>query len=341
MYCLLLNQCRVKGPNSLLSRVLMLKEAAFILHTLFLVGMVAGATYAGTSNLFAAYLTGTTISWWDSEVPHYSNVSQTLIYSSQEKRSPGTEVASPAPIASIGPSNDQIEPRASHDTPSRNKDGSLRVLDHPQQCTAPDYNRTSGLTIFKTYYDQPVQRVLKPLFFASIGFAMPITRMFASPVVWRGIVYTLLMIFSKMACGLWLIRIPVPIWLLQKFTRKARVGEMKGKSSSIRMKVNPKGDGKGYPNAQDTRSTQQADSLRLHTAEKFSHHTVRPKNPISIYPGAIMGCAMVARGEVGLLISSLAEANGIFGEEPNRPIFLVVTWAILLCTIVGPLLLVS
>ena len=54
----------------------------------------------------------------------------------------------------------------------------------------------------------------------------------------------------------------------------------------------------------------------------------------------MLGSAMVARGEIGFLISSLAESNGIFGTTQggeSSDIFLVATWAILLCTIVGPI----
>jgi hypothetical protein len=51
---------------------------------------------------------------------------------------------------------------------------------------------------------------------------------------------------------------------------------------------------------------------------------------------------MTARGEIGFLISSLAEGNGVFSspgsqEDMSSDIFLVVTWAIVLCTILGPL----
>lgn len=48
---------------------------------------------------------------------------------------------------------------------------------------------------------------------------------------------------------------------------------------------------------------------------------------------------MVARGEIGYLISALAESKGIFGRSENgqsSEIFLIVTWAITLCTVVGP-----
>jgi len=54
---------------------------------------------------------------------------------------------------------------------------------------------------------------------------------------------------------------------------------------------------------------------------------------------------MVSRGEIGFLISSVAQSNGIFdsaagGNEDDDAIsitFLVVTWGIFLCTIIGPL----
>ncbi|GAW26943.1 putative sodium hydrogen exchanger family protein [Rosellinia necatrix] len=54
-----------------------------------------------------------------------------------------------------------------------------------------------------------------------------------------------------------------------------------------------------------------------------------------------MGCAMVARGEIGFLISSMAESQGVFrrpDEDASEAsaLFLIVTWAIFLCTILGP-----
>lgn len=50
---------------------------------------------------------------------------------------------------------------------------------------------------------------------------------------------------------------------------------------------------------------------------------------------------MVARGEVGYLIASIAESQGIFSNgssEGPSEIYLVVIWAITLCTLVGPIL---
>lgn len=51
---------------------------------------------------------------------------------------------------------------------------------------------------------------------------------------------------------------------------------------------------------------------------------------------------MVARGEIGYLIASLAETNGVFAQSSSNggrssEIYLVVIWAITLCTVVGPI----
>ncbi|PNH34337.1 hypothetical protein VD0002_g715 [Verticillium dahliae] len=54
-----------------------------------------------------------------------------------------------------------------------------------------------------------------------------------------------------------------------------------------------------------------------------------------------MAFAMGARGEIGFLISALAESNGVLGRQPHEGqpsgLFLVKIWAIALCTIGGPI----
>lgn len=49
-------------------------EAMLIAHATLLFGVVAAATYAGTSNLFAAYLAGASISWYDSDLAQPGDV---------------------------------------------------------------------------------------------------------------------------------------------------------------------------------------------------------------------------------------------------------------------------
>ena len=64
----------------------------------------------------------------------------------------------------------------------------------------------------------------------------------------------------------------------------------------------------------------------------------------SLYPAAIIGTAMMARGEIGFLIAALAESKGVFASRDETPaeedggsrIYLVVTWAVVLCTVIGP-----
>lgn len=65
--------------------------------------------------------------------------------------------------------------------------------------------------------------------------------------------------------------------------------------------------------------------------------------PLSLYPAAMLGTAMTARGEIGFLIASLAETTGLFAASDtskdltgSSEIYLIVTWAIVLCTIIGP-----
>jgi hypothetical protein len=52
---------------------------------------------------------------------------------------------------------------------------------------------------------------------------------------------------------------------------------------------------------------------------------------------------MIARGEIGYLIASVAETGGLFAQPDKgtingiSEIYLVVVWAITLCTIIGPI----
>lgn len=52
---------------------------------------------------------------------------------------------------------------------------------------------------------------------------------------------------------------------------------------------------------------------------------------------------MVARGEIGFLISSITESEGVFGADKDSQtgaaseLFLIVSWAIFLCTVIAPI----
>jgi hypothetical protein len=184
--------------------------------------------------------------------------------------------------------------------------------------------------------------------------------MFTGEIVWRGIVYTILMLFGKLATGVWLIRlniswpkihIPKSIrslvtapascfgWMYGR-TRKeenatsseAESHELQGPKKDLSKDVTPRSV--TGESATATNPPSSAISTTPSLAPKIN-------KPLSLYPAAMLGTAMTARGEIGFLIASLAETTGLFASSSkpstgSSEIYLVVTWAIVLCTIIGP-----
>lgn len=314
-----LNEWRSAHGDARLSWLLRQSATALVLHTALLVAMVAGASYAGTSNLFAAYVAGAIVSWWDSEVPHFS----------------------------VAPGRDAV-------SSDRNMENSCPL--------------TSGSDIFGHYYHPAAKWVLQPFFFASVGFSIPVTEMFAGEIVWKGIVYAVLMCVGKLVCGLWLVRFPgVGKWIssmAKNWRLKVQGGRGKPASeSSTNERV--RGCQEESPATKKGASTSAANTgpeddngLELHArrpsapsrvdtspaqspdADLSRRNTLpSPPKPLSLYPAAILGVAMVPRGEIGFLIAAVAQSHGVFGEDQSSgesDVFLVVTWAIVLCTLLGP-----
>ncbi|RMZ90795.1 hypothetical protein DV736_g1977, partial [Chaetothyriales sp. CBS 134916] len=196
-----MNESRAKSPASMLSRLSARRETAFAVHTTAMVGMITAATYAGTSNLLAAYLTGAAISWWDSDVTHTVSFDRSSSHSRQATEN--TTTSQPHQTI-IDNSDDQIvtvAPRLMNQgvrrTQGASSNASPPTTSTDRQCKR-DWNETSGISIFERYYAQSLQRILKPFFFASIGFSIPIKRMFNGGIIWRGIVYSILMFLAKL-----------------------------------------------------------------------------------------------------------------------------------------------
>ncbi|KAB2100354.1 hypothetical protein AG0111_0g11603 [Alternaria gaisen] len=325
--------------NLLLSSSVALTEirtqTAFTVHTLTLIGLVAGATYAGTSNLFAAYIAGASNSWWDSDVPHPASTLAT------------TPVAekSPAASGSVLESSEGTSPDASKTRSEQNQDA---LSSQPTKIEKDEHvDATGGAAIYHHYYHPAVSKILQPFFFASIGFSIPIMRMFRGAIVWRGIVYAVLMAFAKVVCGLWLVRFSVstgkrsPSKILSK-VRLPSVPHLWGKSNhpapSAQAGATTPQVGAAPPHTEAT-PTQTRPAASSAGTESEARSSPNPPKPFSLHPPLILAFAMCARGEIGFLISGVAESQGVFGETSGEPtdIFLVVTWAIVLCTILGPL----
>ena len=279
-------------------------ESAWIIHVLLLVAMVTGATYAGTSNLFAAYLAGAGISWWHDEMVE-----------DEKKEKTGNQ----------GPAQVQTSQQTEASQEKNGKSGSSPMW-------KANHRATAGIATFEEYFHQPLQRILKPFFFASIGYSIPITQMFTGTIIWKGLVYTVLMFIGKMVCGLWLVR-----WNFGKIFGWLPFVKTGQNADSVQEQSTSKNT---TPNATIERAPNRVanTSARIYSGPRPSHSSPNPNKPVTLYPPVIVGSAMVARGEIGFLISSLAESTGIFGKEANGSIFLVVTWAIMLCTIIGPIM---
>ncbi|OAR01946.1 hypothetical protein LLEC1_02921 [Akanthomyces lecanii] len=301
-----LNTRREESPRGYLNRLLLSRYAPFMTHTLILLGYVAAASYAGTSNLFTAYIAGASISWWDTQVPHVQLLDE------QSSDNATASATSPVGVRSL-------------------------PVD------------TSGSGTYGNIYSVAVNRVLRPFFFASIGFSIPITEMFSGEIVWKGLVYTVLMMLGKLFCGVWLLRLPEKLRRLKsnpfKKNVKTSVAERrKASAKAVAESAKPATSATSVASRASNRDgSTSSQALPRSNKSRPTNKNLVPAGvkPRSIYPAAILGCAMTARGEIGFLISSIAESKGIFTDGAdtgsNSKIFLCVTWAIMLCTIIGPL----
>lgn len=158
--------------------------------------------------------------------------------------------------------------------------------------------------------------------------------MFGGEVIWRGFVYATLTAFGKMLCGTCLVRLSLPRTVTRSLKRLTSVHI--GSCWPLR-------SGRGAQEARMEDQARNVDNMQnpyMPSSPTKSALSSRTPKPRSLYPAAILGSAMVARGEIGFLISSIAESKGVFGrssEDGSSELFVVVTWAILLCTVLGPI----
>ncbi|KAI0676652.1 hypothetical protein C8Q78DRAFT_36750 [Trametes maxima] len=225
--------------------------------------------------------------------------------------------------------------------------------------------RTSDLSFEDTFVRVlgPVQEyVLLPMFFASIGFAIPFLDLWKPTIIWRGIVYSILMCLAKLAVGVPILLYGPYLHHSPSFSRLVKqqmasaltrvwnilpFSSSKGqetvtslpedrlpRSSTLTVREPDTEKGKPEPRACTPSPSISTDNGK--TGPPLSHRA-----STSIPAAAFMGAAMVARGEIGLLIAQLARSGGegtgegdtgVLSEEP----FLLCIWAILTCTLVGP-----
>jgi Kef-type K+ transport system membrane component KefB len=148
----------------------------------------------------------------------------------------------------------------------------------------PDFLHT-----FDKYLLDLQQYIFQPLFFSSIGFAIPFTSLWTGDVIWKGVLFSFLMLFGKLIVGL-----SIPCWDLLVLGAGPKITGHKDAVSEI----------------------------KLDLASNWN-------------PAMLLGTAMVARGEIGLLIIQVG-----FNETPylSDKAFVIAVWAIVLNTLAGPVL---
>ncbi len=188
--------------------------------------------------------------------------------------------------------------------------------------------------------------------------------MFKGPIVWRGIIYTALMVLGKLLTGLWLVRFSFPsptplnhfrLPLLPNWCCWGSRGSRTNARGPICRTRGPRSQSEAGTSTDIMAATGRQrqgfrPESRIDQSQELSRSTSQNRSklpkPRSLYPASIVGAAMVSRGEIGFLIASVAESKGILANTSSpRPtahgegseIYLVVIWAVVLCTVIGPI----
>ncbi len=164
-----LNKKRHKYPSDLLARISSRCETAILIQTSILLGMVSGASLVGTSDVFAAYLAGATVSWFCDDLsyaPQERGPTDTTARENGDRNSKteGQSDLTPASHECLQPEEDKWSSVGGQKQKSSQRIP-LRTLDHIG----------SGKAIYEKYYKPVVLKILKPLPFVSVGFSIAIT----------------------------------------------------------------------------------------------------------------------------------------------------------------------
>jgi len=188
---------------------------------------------------------------------------------------------------------------------------------HVFRCPPPSPPATSTPhAAFTAYILTPLRTLFSPVFFASVGTALPIRSLVSvrgsHAVVWRGVVYAGVMVLAKAIVGVWML-----VWPEGGCARKA------GKAAAERecVELDPT---RPVPALSDV---PEIPALLPRFSRRRS--------------ALLLGLAMVARGEIALIVAQLARpllvgsSNGQDTAGMISEPFAVVIWAILVTTIAG------
>ncbi|KNE58075.1 hypothetical protein AMAG_04896 [Allomyces macrogynus ATCC 38327] len=245
--------------------------------------------------------------------------------------------------------------------PSEPNEMACHTRDEDEETSVVPTAVVSFMDVFATTLGPLKEYILAPLFFSSMGSAIPFFSLWTPKILWRGLVYAVLMGLGKFIVG------PVVIGIDHFLIRCGQPAPPR-RSRRHRRSTRPRsgaswlsGDGIPAPPPPPPAAALPAPSgMRSRRGTRddkprapaplpppTSSPDVAPADPPPenlAAPAALLGLGLVARGEIGILIAQLAYSGGVtsrndpaqtpaLGEEP----FLLATWAIVVCTVVGPL----
>ncbi|GAA5935301.1 hypothetical protein JCM3775_007265 [Rhodotorula graminis] len=184
----------------------------------------------------------------------------------------------------------------------------------------------------------PIQEhVLVPLFFASIGFSLPFLDLWTGARIWRGIVYAVLMTLGKVVAG-------API-LVVDVLRGCRAGRDEATRAHERVGEREREQGAGAGASTAAEKVGRPASLSSAVGDSGAGAQGGSLLNEALPAAAFVGLALVARGEIGILVLQLAYSSATESAatgSASTPVlaedsYLVGIWAVALCTIVGPI----
>jgi hypothetical protein len=151
--------------------------------------------------------------------------------------------------------------------------------------------------------------------------------MFTGSLIWKGILYALLMVVAKGLVSL----VIYAEYLMRRF-QSGRPTILSRRSKGT------------VPNYHQDHLTPSIQLQPLSDQESQTSDEAPSKPPHLM--ALLVGFAMIARGEIGFLIASLSQSSGTLtlrdsvltdNGSSSDEILLVIIWAVVLCTIIGPI----
>lgn len=185
-----------------------------------------------------------------------------------------------------------------------------------------------------------------------MGFAIPLQQLFHGSVVWRGMVYTVLMVLGKCATGVWLYALPALNKLISKFRKPSSQSNGKTQSEKTAMQnpakpIHP--STQLYPASEATSNPLTSADAAIQSISRLDQRdtisTLLTDKEVqdgilatiatpqrTLYAALLLSFAMTIRGEIGFLIAAVGQSIDILAPED---VYLVVIWAVIMCTLLG------